>query len=476
MGIPEFQGQFQQNPQMARQPGMQQQAFQPPPRSTAAPPPRTTLPPPPTSRPMSLMERLAAKRQGLLTTPAPLLIVDEPIAPTSAPGFAVANAGNAASAGMCTGEAYGSFEPGNRWVESEGISGTTANIKLQVASMPSAEFQINAQFSVPVTSIEVWKFTAKRTRNQNLWVFTSKPGYSYDTNLDFTANILGETNDPNEISAIIVYCDEGANQEEASFEPDEPRTQRPVPGKDVLFNILGQGGKDAFRHQSRLSDQDRDIERVYSEFNGNMGKDTIRRFPKEPRCGARSPVALKPLAPRQTQPQCGDTSDEGKYDLKKVICLSRLFYQAQRVGFNPSNEIPWLGLRGLKHGCDRGRDLTGGWYDGGDNVVFVFPLAHTVTMLAWSIIDFPQAYQAAGEYKKYLKELKWGTDFLIKAHINEFEMVGLIGSPNADHKQWVRPDDPDAAKTPSFTITKDKSGLDKKANTLFVTFWFKKVV
>ena len=447
---------------MARQPTMQQQAFQPPPRSTAAPPPRTTPPPPPTTRPMSLMERLAAKRQGLLTTPAPLLIVDEPMAPTPAPGFAVANAGNAASGGMCTGEAYGSFEPGNRWVESEGISGTTANIKLQVASMPSADFQINAQFSVPVTSIEVWKFTAKRTRNQNLWVFTSKSGYSYDTNLDFTANILGETNDPNEISAIIVYCDEGANQVDESFEPDEPRTQRPVPGKEVLFNILGQGGKDAFRHQSRLSDQDRDIERVYSEFNGNMGKDTIRRFPKEPRCGPRSPVALKPLAPRQTQPQCGDTSDEGRYDLKKVICLSRLFYQAQRVGFNPSNEIPWLGLRGLKHGCDRGRDLTGGWYDGGDNVVFVFPLAHTVTMLAWSIIDFPQAYQAAGEYKKYLKELKWGTDFLIKAHLNEFEMVGLIGSPNADHKQWVRPDDPDAAKTPSFTITKDKAGLGKQ--------------
>ena len=78
-------------------------------------------------------------------------------------------------------------------------------------------------------------------------------------------------------------------------------------------------------------------------------------------------------------------------------------------------------------------------------------------MLAWSIIDFPQAYQAAGEYKKYLKELKWGTDFLIKAHLSEFEMVGLIGSPNADHKQWVRPDDPDAARTPSFTISKVKS-------------------
>ena len=118
---------------------------------------------------------------------------------------------------MCPGEAYGSFEPGNRWVESEGISGTTANIKLLVSSKPSKDFQINAQFSVPVTSVEVWKFTAKRTRNQNLWVFTAKSGYSYDTNLDFTANILGETADPNSISAIIVFCDQGRVRHDKSL-------------------------------------------------------------------------------------------------------------------------------------------------------------------------------------------------------------------------------------------------------------------
>ena len=85
------------------------------------------------------------------------------------------------------------------------------------------------------------------------------------------------------------------------------------------------------------------------------------------------------------------------------MCQSRLFYQSQRVGFNPSKEIPWRGISGLKHGCDRNADLTGGWYDGGDNVVFVFPLAHTITMLAWSIIDFKQGFERAREYNNYIQ-------------------------------------------------------------------------
>ena len=50
------------------------------------------IPKQPTTRPMSLMERLAAKRQGLLTTPPPQIIVDDPEPPpTPAPGYAIAN-------------------------------------------------------------------------------------------------------------------------------------------------------------------------------------------------------------------------------------------------------------------------------------------------------------------------------------------------------------------------------------------------
>lgn len=58
-------------------------------------------------------------------------------------------------------------------------------------------------------------------------------------------------------------------------------------------------------------------------------------------------------------------------------------------------------------------DLTGGYYDAGDNVKFGLPMAFTTTMLAWSVLEFgkrmpqelPQARQA----------LRWGSDYLLKA-------------------------------------------------------------
>jgi endoglucanase len=86
-------------------------------------------------------------------------------------------------------------------------------------------------------------------------------------------------------------------------------------------------------------------------------------------------------------------------------------------------------------------------------------------MLAWSIIDFKQGFERAREYNNYIQELKWGTDFLIKAHISKFEMVGLIGNPVADHKKWVRPEDPAAVPAPSYTITAKAPGSELAAES-----------
>jgi hypothetical protein len=37
-----------------------------------------------------------------------------------------------------------------------------------------------------------------------------------------------------------------------------------------------------------------------------------------------------------------------------------------------------------------GRDVTGGWYDAGDNVKFNLPMAWSAGVLAWSVVEFPQ--------------------------------------------------------------------------------------
>ena len=41
----------------------------------------------------------------------------------------------------------------------------------------------------------------------------------------------------------------------------------------------------------------------------------------------------------------------------------------------------------MDDGCDVGHDLTGGWYDAGDFVKFNFPMAYSVTTLAWGMLS-----------------------------------------------------------------------------------------
>ena len=61
-------------------------------------------------------------------------------------------------------------------------------------------------------------------------------------------------------------------------------------------------------------------------------------------------------------------------------------------------------------------DLVGGYYDAGDHVKFGLPMAFTVTMLSWSVIEFRDQIANAGELERALEAIKWGTDYCIKAH------------------------------------------------------------
>lgn len=60
--------------------------------------------------------------------------------------------------------------------------------------------------------------------------------------------------------------------------------------------------------------------------------------------------------------------------------------------------------------------MVGGYYDAGDNVKFGFPMAFTVTMLSWGVLEYGKEIMEAGEYDHALEAIKWGTDFFIKAH------------------------------------------------------------
>ena len=47
----------------------------------------------------------------------------------------------------------------------------------------------------------------------------------------------------------------------------------------------------------------------------------------------------------------------------------------------------------MMDGEDNGNDLSGGYYDAGDFVKFGFPMAASITNLAWGMIEFKTGYQ-----------------------------------------------------------------------------------
>ena len=91
-------------------------------------------------------------------------------------------------------------------------------------------------------------------------------------------------------------------------------------------------------------------------------------------------------------PATWQDSSTGDYDYSKALEMSLLFYEAQRSGKLPSsNRIPWRGdsLVDIKGATDL-RDVSGGYYDAGDNVKFNLPMAWTLGALAWSVHEFKE--------------------------------------------------------------------------------------
>lgn len=70
--------------------------------------------------------------------------------------------------------------------------------------------------------------------------------------------------------------------------------------------------------------------------------------------------------------------------------------------------------------------VLGGYYDAGDYVKFGFPMAFSMTMLAWGVIEYWDVYEAIGELSNVLDALRWGTDFFMKAHVSKYTLYGMV--------------------------------------------------
>ncbi|KAJ0242999.1 Endoglucanase 7 [Hirschfeldia incana] len=129
------------------------------------------------------------------------------------------------------------------------------------------------------------------------------------------------------------------------------------------------------------------------------------------------------------------------------------FFDAQKSGKLPKKDrVSWRGDSGLKDGLpDVVGGLVGGYYDGGSNIKFHFPMAFSMTMLSWSLIEYSQKFKAINEYDHMRDVLKWGTDYLLLTFNNSATRLdhiyaqvggGLSDSESPDDIYcWQRPED-----------------------------------
>ena len=109
-------------------------------------------------------------------------------------------------------------------------------------------------------------------------------------------------------------------------------------------------------------------------------------------------------------------------------------------------------------------DLTGGYYDSGDNVKFGLPMAFTVTMLAWGVVEHARPLEAAGELRNALAAVRWGADYLARAHAAEETLYVQVGDGDSDHSCWQRPEDMDTPRT-AYSVDASRPGSDVAAET-----------
>lgn len=151
-------------------------------------------------------------------------------------------------------------------------------------------------------------------------------------------------------------------------------------------------------------------------------------------------------------------------DYGDALGKSILFFEGQRSGKLPTAQrVTWRGDSALSDGQLAGVNLTGGYYDAGDNVKFVWPMAYSVSLLSWSLIEFQQQITSANQLAYLQSAIRWGTDFILKAHPSPTTFYTQVGDGNADHQCWERPEDMDTSRT-VYKITSSSPGSEAAAD------------
>lgn len=150
------------------------------------------------------------------------------------------------------------------------------------------------------------------------------------------------------------------------------------------------------------------------------------------------------------------------YNYGEAMQKALLFYKANRLGDLPDDYIlPYRTDAAMTDGKDVGLDLTGGWADAGDGIKFTHTISYAAAQLGWNVYEYRKAFEKSGQLDVILDEIKWGTDFLIKAHPKPDELYYMCGYNDSDHGCWVPHEMLDVmTKRTSFVLNPSTPGSD----------------
>lgn len=141
---------------------------------------------------------------------------------------------------------------------------------------------------------------------------------------------------------------------------------------------------------------------------------------------------------QEVKAAAGPRTGGSYYNYGEAMQKSILFYKANRLGDLPDDYIlPYRGDAAMTDGQDVGLDLTGGWADAGDGIKFTHPMSYAAGQLGWAVYEYRQAFEKSGQLDDILDEIKWATDFFIKAHPSPDVLYYMCGYEESDHSVWI---------------------------------------
>ncbi|KAJ4712001.1 Endoglucanase [Melia azedarach] len=151
------------------------------------------------------------------------------------------------------------------------------------------------------------------------------------------------------------------------------------------------------------------------------------------------------------------------YDYRDALGKSILFFEGQRSGRLPASQrVKWRGDSALSDGKPDNVNLVGGYYDAGDNVKFGWPMAFTVSLLSWAAVEYRREISSVNQLGYLGSAIRWGTEFILRAHTSPTTLYTQVGDGNGDHQCWERPEDMDTPRT-LYKITSDSPGTEAAA-------------